>query len=157
MRPRKWDEKKLRVAVLSSFSKRQVLKKLDLVEAGGNYEQIGKYISFYKINIDHFLGKGSNLGKSIPREPVYTLKQILVRNSTFQSYKLKKRLISEGVKKQECEICGWAKLSPDGRIPLELDHINGDHHDNRLINLRVLCPNCHSLQPTHRGRNKKKG
>jgi hypothetical protein len=61
----------------------------------------------------------------------------------------------EGIKKEECEMCGWAKSSLDGRIPLELDHINGDHHDNRLINLRILCPNCHSLQPTHRGKNKK--
>jgi 5-methylcytosine-specific restriction endonuclease McrA len=42
-----------------------------------------------------------------------------------------------------------------GRITVELDHINGDHYDNRIENLRILCPNCHSLQPTHRGRNKK--
>ncbi len=154
MRTKRWDEKLLREAVKQSKSKRQVLQKLGLVEAGGNYEQISKYISFYKINIDHFLGKGSNLGKIIPREPIYSLKEILVRNSTFQSYKLKKRLFSEGIKRQECESCGWAKVSIDGRIPLELDHINGIHTDNRLVNLRVLCPNCHSLQPTHRGKNK---
>ena len=48
------------------------------------------------------------------------------------------------------------KKSIDGRIPLELDHINGDRHDNRIKNLRILCPNCHSLQPTHRGRNMNK-
>lgn len=47
-------------------------------------------------------------------------------------------------------------MSEDGRIPLELDHINGDRHDNRLENLRVLCPNCHSLKPTHRGLNRSK-
>ncbi|MDE1988391.1 MAG: HNH endonuclease, partial [Patescibacteria group bacterium] len=41
-------------------------------------------------------------------------------------------------------------------LPLELDHINGDRHDNRLENLRILCPNCHSLKPTHRGRNMNK-
>jgi len=45
--------------------------------------------------------------------------------------------------------------TPDGYLPLELDHINGDHHDNRLENLRILCPNCHSLKPTHRGRRRK--
>lgn len=52
-----------------------------------------------------------------------------------------------------CEDCGWAKSSEDGRIPVELDHINGDRHDNRLENLRILCPNCHSLRLTHRGKN----
>ena len=50
-------------------------------------------------------------------------------------------------------MCGWAKISIDGRIPLELDQINGNRHDNRLENLRILCPNCHSLQITHRGMN----
>lgn len=67
----------------------------------------------------------------------------------------KKRLFVAGLKNQKCELCGWVK-SIDGRIPLELDHINGDVHDNRLENLRILCPNCHSIQPIHRALNKNK-
>lgn len=55
---------------------------------------------------------------------------------------------------KKCQLCDWAKYSIDGRLPLEPDHINGDRYDNRIINLRILCPNCHSLQPTHRGKNK---
>lgn len=62
----------------------------------------------------------------------------------------------DGLKPACCEECGWAKISNDGRLPLELDRINGDRNDNRIENLRILCPNCHSLQPTHRGRNKKR-
>ena len=157
MKPRKWSEGDLKIAVASSTSKRQVLIKLGLVEAGGNYEQITKYIKLYKISNKHFLGQKSNFGKTIPRKPIYSLEEILVKGSMFQSHKLKKRLFSENVKKQKCEFCSWAKVSLDGRIPLELDHINGDRHDNRIDNLRILCPNCHSLQSTHRGRNKKRG
>ncbi len=92
----------------------------------------------------------------IPFKQKIPLEKILSRDSSFQSYKLKKRLFIAGLKFKYCEECGWDKKTLDGRIPLELDHINGDSRDNRLENLRILCPNCHSLKPTHRGRNKKK-
>lgn len=134
---------------------RQVIKALGLIPAGGNYNQINKYLKQYKVDISHFTGKIWNKGLRGIGKPRFSLSEILVQDSTFQSYKLKKRLFGAGLKKPRCEECGWAQQTPDGRIPLELDHINGNSTDNRLENLRVLCPNCHSLQPTHRGRNKK--
>ena len=155
MKPRKWSVKQLRKSTKNSRSIRQVLHKLGLREAGGNYEQIKKYLHFYKIDTSHFKGRGWNKGMKMPFVPKIPLNEILVQNSSYQSYKLKNRLFRERLKEPRCEICGWAKKSLDGRIPLELDHINGDSHDNRLKNLRVLCPNCHSLQPTHRGRNRR--
>ena len=151
---KKWSTTDLIKAVEKSTSVRQVLQYIGLVEAGGNYDHIKREIKKLDLNIDHFSGKGWRKGKTIPREPVYTLKQILIKDSTYQSHKLKKRLFSEKIKKPECEKCGWSKISEDGRIPLELDHINGQKNDNRLENLRILCPNCHSLQITHRGKNK---
>ena len=156
MKKRRWTEEDLRRATNKSRSVRQVLSKLGLVEAGGNYAQIKKYLHFYKINISHFKGRGWNKGLRGIGKPLLSLEKILVKKSTFQSYKLKKRLFGAGLKTQKCEMCGWAEITSDGRLPLELDHINGDSTDNRLINLRILCPNCHSLQSTHRGRNKKK-
>jgi len=156
MRKRSWTEKQLRKAVKESKSIRQVLRGLNLKMAGGNYAQIKKYLKLYKINTEHFTGQGWNKGMQGIGKPLIKLKDILVRNSDFQSFKLKKRLFSENIKPQHCEICGWKERSKDGRLPLELDHINGESGDNRLENLRVLCPNCHSLQPTHRGRNRKK-
>lgn len=152
---RKWTEQDLINAVKTSKSIRQTLQKLGLREAGGNYFQIQKYLIEYKINYSHFTGKGWNKGLTGIGKPRNSLNTILIKNSNFQSYKLKKRLFLEGLKKPFCEECGWSKQAEDGRIPLELGHINGESHDNRLENLRILCPNCHSLKPTHRGRNKK--
>ncbi len=155
MSRRSWTNKELKLAVSTSTSVRQVLKKLRLREAGGNYEQVRRYIDELEIDSSHFRGKGWSRGLrgiGVYRIP---LKEVLVKNSTFQSHKLKNRLFKEGIKEKWCELCKWAEISADGRQPLELDHINGDRHDNRLANLRILCPNCHSLQVTHRGRNMK--
>ncbi len=153
---RSWSNEQLVQAVGNSISIRQVLIKLGLVPAGGNYEQIHKYIKTIGLDTSHFRGKSSNKGKRIPRVPIYSLDEILVRNSYFSLRTLKKRLLKDGFKDPVCEECGWAQRSDDGRVPIELDHINGDRHDNRLENLRILCPNCHSLKPTHRGKNKKR-
>jgi hypothetical protein len=154
MRTRRWNEDKLKHAVIESKSIRQVIRNLGLIPAGGNYQQIRKYIALYQLDTTHFTGKGWNKGNKYIFKPKISISEILRQNSDFQSFKLKKRLFLEGLKQESCELCGWSDRSLDGRIPLELDHINGDRHDNRIINLRILCPNCHSLQPTHRGRNK---
>ena len=155
-RIRTWKNEDLAKAVKKSTSYRQALKKLKLKPTGGNYEQIKKYIKELDLDTKHFTGKIWNKGlKGFFYRPLIPLKDILIKNSSFQSYKLKKRLFGDRIKEEKCEECGWAKRTDDGYLPLELDHINGDHQDNRLENLRVLCPNCHSLKPTHRGRNKK--
>ena len=155
MKKRSWTEQQLKDAVKISRSIRQTLSRLRLKEAGGNYFQIRKYLNFYKIDHSHFTGPGWSKGLRGIGKPRMSLDEILVSNSNFQSFKLKNRLFSANIKLPRCEECGWAKTAENGRLPLELDRINGDVHDNRLENLRVLCPNCHSLKPTHRGRNRK--
>lgn len=152
---RSWSEAQLRDAVKKSISYRQVLMKLNLREAGGNYDQIKKYIKELKLNISHFKGRGWNAGLTGLGKPQLSLEQILVEGSYYQSFKLKQRLFNADLKPQHCEECKWAKRTVDGYLPLELDHINGNRHDNRIENLRVLCPNCHSLTTSHRGRSGK--
>jgi hypothetical protein len=153
MKPRLWTIKKLRQEARTARSYRDLLIRLGLKPAGGNYAQILKALKTYKINLPRYKGAGWNRGLRGLGIPRLTMAEILKPHSTYQSFKLKKRLFADGLKRARCENCGWAKQSRDGRIPLELDHRNGDRYDNRLSNLRILCPNCHSLQPTHRGRN----
>jgi 5-methylcytosine-specific restriction endonuclease McrA len=66
---------------------------------------------------------------------------------------VKARLLAARVKERRCEGCGITDWL-DAPISFELHHVNRDGHDNRLANLRLLCPNCHSQTDTWGGRNK---
>ena len=155
MRRRRWTDEQLRAAVAASKSVARVIKSLGLVAAGGNYVQVQRRIAELELDTSHFTGMGWNVGMAFRPKPPVPLSELLVENRWVGSYQLKRRLVAAGLKQLRCELCGWAERASDGRIPVELDHINGDTRDNRLENLRVLCPNCHSLQPTHRGLNKR--
>jgi 5-methylcytosine-specific restriction endonuclease McrA len=156
VRKRSWTHEQLLVAIEKSRTFREVLQHLGLKPVGGNYTSLRSYLDTHKVTTPHFPGRAWNKGmKYAFKYPRRALGEVLVENSVFQSHKLKERLFEANLKPRHCEYCGWAEHSKDGRLPLELDHINGISTDNRLVNLRILCPNCHSLRPTHRGRNMK--
>jgi hypothetical protein len=154
-RKTRWTDEQLRAAVATSISVAETIRAVGLIAAGGNYDQIQRRIRELDIDTSHFLGMGWNKGGKFQARVAVPIGDLLVAGRPVSSHHLKERLFKEGLKKRECELCGWCMQAAGGRIPLELDHINGDKLDNRLENLRVLCPNCHSLQPTHRGLNKK--
>lgn len=152
MSHRKYDELKVLQAVNSSTSIRQVLQKLGIIEAGGNYQTIKRFCKIHNIKLDHFTGKIWSKGKKIgSRKPVSVY---LVKDCEYiiTTHKLRKRLLSAGVFKHVCLMCQNTEWLGQP-IPLELEHINGDSNDNRLENLRLLCPNCHAQTPTYRGKN----
>lgn len=72
----------------------------------------------------------------------------------FQTYKLKNRILKEGLLENKCAICGIKEWN-NKQLNLELDHIDGNRVNHELINLRLLCPNCHSQTDTYRSKNKK--
>ncbi|MDP8228083.1 MAG: HNH endonuclease, partial [Candidatus Electryoneaceae bacterium] len=128
---------------------------LGLVEAGGNYSTIKRKIAELKLDVSHFLGRGWKKGDATPVVPARPLEAVLVKGSFYQSYKLKRRLVREGIKEERCENCGLS-VWQNQQIPLELHHINGDSTDNRLENLVILCPNCHALTENYRAKNTRK-
>ena len=84
------------------------------------------------------------------------LENVLVENSTYSRTALKRRLYKEGIKQRKCELCGQGEEWQGKRMSLILDHINGMNNDNRLPNLRIVCPNCNATLETHAGRNSAK-
>lgn len=158
-RPRrstKWTDEELRNAVSSSRSFAQTIRALGLIPEGGNYRHVQRRVDELDIDTSHFTGMGWNVGGKFRPRPALPLSEMLVAGRWAASHHLKSRLLREGVKKAACEVCGWAQQTADGRVPVELDHINGDPDDNRIENLRILCPNCHSLTPTYRGLNQRR-
>jgi hypothetical protein len=150
MKLRKYDQRQLEDAVKKSTSLRQVLEILGVAPYGGNYEVLRRAIRYFNLDTSHFTGQSWNKGKTLgPKQP---LQKFLSNEKRIASFKLKNRLLAEGILKPQCSSCGRIKWRNQA-IPLELDHVNGNRSDNQLLNLRLLCPNCHALTPTYRGKN----
>lgn len=85
--------------------------------------------------------------------PFYKPASYYLGTSNFiKSSSLKQKLIKDGLKEDKCEICGVSSWN-GVKLPLELHHKDGNHYNNNLENLQILCPNCHSIQEGNSGAN----
>ena len=92
--------------------------------------------------------KGQQKGSNVYKPASYYIEN----NIPLTSAKLKEKMFKDGLKEKKCEICGistWFNIE----LPLELHHKDGNHYNNQLDNLQILCPNCHSIQEGNAGAN----
>lgn len=150
---KKYLKENLEPVVFASKNLTEVLLNLKMTTKGNSRETIKKYIALYGISISHFESTRDRyertLGNAVKIKKI-PLKDILIKNSTYNTTSnLKERLYSEGLKERKCEKCGQDENWHGEHISLILDHINGVNNDNRLENLRIVCPNCNAALPTH--------
>lgn len=146
-------EEELRNIVEISKSKKEVIIRLGYKYGGNSWRTIKKRLDKYGIEWKHLKNEWKK-GNGGERE-VRPIETYLVENSTVIDSKFKKRLIDEGLLENRCDICGLNNEWVGKELVLHLDHVNGVNNDNRIGNLRLLCPNCHSQTSTYAGRNMK--
>lgn len=150
-------QKEIKSACKDSFSRQETLKTLGLnPHTGANISWIEKQIINYNIDTSHWLGMGHLKNKSHNWNEAIPLSEILVENSKYlNGTNIKKKLLKANLLKYQCYRCGintWLNEP----LSLQLEHKNGNHRDNRIENLCLLCPNCHSLTETFGSKNIKK-
>lgn len=148
-RNKKYSKKFIEKCVNESRYQKEAIRKIGLEDKGGNYKTFKKYIKEYNIDISHFHYKNEFNRNKTPIE------EILVKNSSFNRSHLKRRLFEENLKQKRCEICGQKEEWNGKKLSFILDHKNGVGNDNRIENLRIICPNCDSTLNTYCGRNNK--
>jgi len=141
----------------------EILKFLGLCPNGGSSRKtIKKYEILWGINKDKFeenylLFKKDHIEKlkKINKKSKIDLEKILTKNSLYSIKNIRKRIIEEKIVKYECKICKNIGKWMEKNLSLQIDHINGISNDNRIENLRFLCPNCHSQTDTWGSKNRK--
>ncbi|MFA9432094.1 HNH endonuclease [Egicoccus sp. AB-alg2] len=142
----------LAAAVTRAVSGAEALRLLGWKESGSSRRWLATRIAQLELSTAHWRGQGWARGQRRARTP-RPLQELLVQGRRLPGTEIRRRLVAESIWEHRCAVC--RRTTWQGQeIPLEVDHINGDPWDNRLENLRLLCPNCHAQTPTYRGRNR---
>ncbi|MEU0057664.1 HNH endonuclease [Streptomyces sp. NPDC006334] len=151
--PTRWarhTEATLREAVAASTSVKEVVRRLGVSPVGGNHTHISRRIAELRIDTSHFGARPS--GPRASRGEVLSL--ATPEAGRVPGSRLLPHLLRAGVP-EACAMCGTGPEWNDRPLRLEVDHVNGEWWDNRPANLRLLCPNCHAVTDTYRGRRRR--
>ncbi|MFJ3187153.1 HNH endonuclease [Streptomyces halstedii] len=142
-------EERLRELVACSRSVAEVVRRLGINPVGGNQAHIGRRIAALRIDTSHFLRAPRGRPKGALGNPL-TLGS--PSNGRIPGDRLHRELLRTGI----AESCGIGTEWNGRPLRLEVDHANGEWWDNRPDNVRLLCPNCHAVTDTYRGRNRRR-
>jgi ribosomal protein S27AE len=128
----------------------EALRKLGMRPAGGNHATLRRYAEqVWNISTAHFDPHAAQRDALRRANQPRPIEEFLVEGSLCCRSSLKRRLLREGLKQPICEMCGQGEIWKGRRMSLILDHINGVANDNRIENLRMVCPNCAATLDTH--------
>lgn len=142
-----------------SYSLAEVLRKAGRAVGGGGQASLKKKIQEFNIDISHFTGQAWAKGKTLKTDSrvqskeKYSLEEVFCKDSPVTQKVLRGYVERHQILEYKCINCGCDGNWQNGIIALEIDHIDGDNSNNEIGNLRYLCPNCHALTNTYRGRN----
>ena len=141
-----------------SYSYSEVLRKAGRKPGGGANETLKRKILEFGIDISHFTGKAWNSSPTyksrVGSREKYTIEEVFTKNSVISQKIMRGYVKRHNLIPYKCDNCGCDGNWQGGIITLELDHKDGDNTNHTLENLHYLCPNCHALTETYRGKNK---
>lgn len=134
------------------FTVADFCRKVGWKPRGENYKTFYKYVKDYNLDTSHFTGQKTNLGNKnkcgISNEEYFKDGKLIKGSELLQ------RLVNKVGREYKCEKCGISKWNGKD-LKLQVHHIDGNHFNNTLENLQILCPNCHSQTDTFSGKKNK--
>lgn len=130
-------------AAKNSTSLCEMIKRLDMTVCASTYKRIRTFIAEHGIDVSHFSPRSNQNARSVSNEELFS------NNKKHSFTTVKNRIIQDGlIPMDRCAICGMKPFWNGKPLTFRLDHINGNHYDNRLENLRFICANCDSQLDT---------
>lgn len=144
----KYTKEVLQEAADKSTSIAELMRHLGLRPSGGNHSHMSRRLKALEVDTSHFLGQAHMRGaRGYNLKPASEILILRETGSRTNAPQLRRAMTESGVISQ-CAECAVSEVYNNKPITLEVDHINANWLDNRIENLRFLCPNCHSQEET---------